>query len=96
MVYDKVMLRHFHFPEIIKSYSIMHGTRTRPCTIEVSPFDFDEPLICCSTDQNKGQVIFYTCPNALSRVKHSFEKNRFSTFEAYIVETIRDREICFN
>jgi len=96
MVYDKVMLRHFYFPKIIKSYSITHGTRTRPWIMEVSFFDFDEPLICCSTDQNKGHVFFYTCPNALLRVKHSFEKNRFSTFEAYIVETIRDREKCFN
>ena len=34
-------------------------------TMEVSPFDFDERLVCCSTDQNKGHVFFYTCPISL-------------------------------
>jgi hypothetical protein len=64
-VYNKVMLRRSHFPKIIKNHSIMHGTRTHPCTMEVSLFDFDEPLICCSTDKNKGPIFFYTCPYAL-------------------------------
>ena len=66
MVYDKVMLRHFHFPKIIKNHSITHSTRTRPCTMEVSPFDFDEFLICCSIDQNKRHVFFlYICSISL-------------------------------
>ena len=63
MVYGKIILRHIHFPKIIKNYSITHGTRTRPCTMEVSPFDFDEPLICSSTYQNKGHVFFLYAPN---------------------------------
>ena len=29
-VYNKVMLRHSHFPKIIKNRPITHGTRTRP------------------------------------------------------------------
>jgi len=72
----------------------MHGTRTRPCTMKVFPFDFDESLIRCRTDQNKGHVFFYTCPLSLLGVKHPFEKNRFCFFEACIVETVRDREKC--
>ena len=61
MVYDKVMLRHFHFPKIIKN-KLHNAWYAHPSVHkEVSPFDFGEPLICCSTDQNKGHVFFYTC-----------------------------------
>src|SRR5215467_14858341 len=64
-VYDKVMMRHFHILKIIKNHPITHDTRTRPCTMEVSSFDFDERLIRCSTDQNKGNVFFYMCSISL-------------------------------
>lgn len=29
---------------------------------QVFPFDFDELLIRCLTDENKKHVLFYTCP----------------------------------
>jgi hypothetical protein len=93
-VYDKVMLRHSHFPKIIKNHSITHGTRTRPCTMELFPFDFDEPLIRCSTNQNKGHLFFYTCP--ISPLGGKTPLWRKSGFFVRSVETIRDKEKCSN
>ena len=45
----------------------------------------------------RNTKVFFVCAQfQFKGMKHPFEENRFFSFEAYIVETIRDREKCSN
>jgi len=58
---------------------------------EVSPFDFDELLICYFLNKNKGNVFFYMCRYACLGGKTPLWKNSVFFFETNISETMIEK-----